>query len=96
MSKQIETIQATWECIQGQSEKFEKSETYRLLNMIHVMASNSANTGDKTWSLRATCTDSDYALTEWTNGIVDIVAETYKNHLGRVERHIYTLRATRG
>ncbi len=86
----IETIQAEWVNTSNESEK---SETYRLLNMIHVMAGNNANTEDKTWSLRATCTDSDYVLTEWTNGIVDIVAETYKNHFGRVEKHIYTLRS---
>ena len=93
MITQIKTIQASWECISGESEK---SETYRLLNMIHVMAGNSANTEDKTWSLRATCTDSDYVLTEWTNGIVDIVAETYKDDTCTVQSHVYTLRATRG
>lgn len=83
---EIKTITASWDC------ESEKSETYRLLNMIHLMAGQSATSGDKEWTLSSTATTESYVLTTWTNGIVDIKAESYKN--GRYDaahKHCYTM-----
>jgi hypothetical protein len=57
----------------------EKDDVYRLLNMVHVMAGSAANSNKKDWQLARTCTQEDYALTVWTNGIVDIEARTWKD-----------------
>lgn len=55
----------------------EKSEVYRLLNMVHVMAGRCAVAKVDGWELKATCTTDEYIKTVWTNGIVDVQAETW-------------------
>lgn len=67
----------------------ERSDTYRLLNMIHVMAGDNANSPSRrVWQLKcnATYTDEGYYLTTWTNDVVDIEA------ISRNGVHTYTLR----
>jgi len=87
----IKTITAKWDC------KSEKSENYILLNMIHAMAGHYATRGDKSWSLSSTATTDNYILTVWTNGIVDIKAETYKDWCyGVANEHCYTMEKTCG
>lgn len=66
----------------------EKSETYRLLNMIHVMAGRCAVAKLDGWELGETCTSEEYVRTTWTNGIVDVIAETWPDF----GEHTYTLR----
>lgn len=86
----IKTIGASWDC------ESEKTEVYRLLNMIHAMAGQEATQSGKSWSLGATSTQDDYVMTEWTNGIVRITAETYKDFDGSVCSHYYQLAKARG
>lgn len=66
----------------------EMSEVYRLLNMIHAMAGRCAVAKIDGWSLGETCTQDSYVRTVWTNGIVDVIAESYP-HDGE---HHYELR----
>jgi len=80
----IETISARWDC------KGRKSEKYRLLNMIHAMAGIDARNKNSQWSLRSTSTCDDFVMTTWTNGIVNIKAETYKDD-GDEILHVYTM-----
>ena len=63
-----------------------KTESYRLLNMIHAMAMQEAS-ASKTWQLKSTATNSAYVMTTMTNGTVDVIAESRFNH------HIYTMKA---
>jgi hypothetical protein len=73
-----------------------KKDIYRLLNMIHAMAATQAcNDHLGKWALSRTATYNDYVLTVWTNGIVDIKAETYKDYEGNPTEHIYTLSAVK-
>lgn len=84
----IETISAYWDAQSDQP----KSEVYRLLNMIHSMAGRMAHSDiKKEWGLKCTASYQDYALTTWTNGIVDITAETHKDYLGNPLSHEYTM-----
>ena len=66
----------------------EKSEVYRLLNTIHAMAGRCAVAKIDGWSLSETCTMDNYVRTVWTNGIVDVIAETWPDF----GEHTYTLR----
>lgn len=65
----------------------EVSDVYRLLNMVHVMAGRCAVAKIDGWELKATCTMEEYIKTTWTNGIVDISAETWTDF----DEHRYTL-----
>lgn len=70
----------------------ERSDTYLLLNMIHSMAGRMAQSDiNKEWHLHSTASYSDYAKTVWSNGIVKIVAETYKDYEGTPVSHEYYL-----
>lgn len=84
MKNKIEPITASWDC------KGEKSREYRCLNMIHAMAGQSAQSNDSQWKLKATATYDDYVLTVWTNGIVDIKAESWKRE-GVAVKHEYSM-----
>ena len=85
---EIKPISATWYKEDGD----EKSQVYRLLNMVHVMAGQLAQNKDSGWSLSRTATMENYALTVWTNGVVDITAETQKSFDGDyVLSHFYKL-----
>ena len=54
-----------------------KDEVYRLLCLVHAMAGSLAIAKSGEWELKATCTmPPEYVLTVWTNGIVDVKAET--------------------
>lgn len=77
-------ILCTWD------EGGEKSETDHLINMVHAMAGKMAQTGAGNWKLHSTCTDYDYVMTAWNNGIVTVKAETYKNQ-GHPDRHVYSM-----
>ena len=63
------------EPIYASSEK--KDDVYRLLNLVHSMAGSLAVAKSCGWELKETCTmPPEYVLTVWTNGIVDVKAET--------------------
>ena len=66
-----------------------ENEQYRLLRMIHRMAGRCAVAKIDNWRLSRTATYDDYVLTVWTNGIVDIKAETNKYPQG--DEHFYQL-----
>ena len=54
-----------------------KDDVYRLLNLVHSMAGSLAVAKSGEWWLKETCTmPPEYVLTVWTNGIVDVKAET--------------------
>ena len=67
----------------------DESEQYRLLRDMHVMAGQMAVAKIGGWCLSRTATYEDYVLTVWTNGIVDIKAETHKYWNG--DEHFYQL-----
>lgn len=81
----IETVVAHWDC------HSEKTETYRLLNMIHSMAGQMSCEKIGNWALKSTATYSDYAMTTWTNGIVDVKAVTNKDYDGVPTFHTYSM-----
>jgi len=85
MSKKIETITASSDT---------GGDVYRLLNLVHVMAGNAANSERKDWWLARTQSDPQFGpiVTVWTNGIVDIEARTWDCGFG-VKSHEYTLSA---
>ena len=63
------------EPIYASSEK--KDDVYRLLNLVHSMAGSLSVAKSCGWELKETCTmPPEYVLTVWTNGIVDVKAET--------------------
>lgn len=84
----INTIKATSEA----GSEGNKPDVYLLLNMIHVMAGRCAVAKIDNWGLKSTCTMEDYVMTTWTNGIVNIVAESYPFE----DEHIYTLKDCNG
>ena len=54
-----------------------KDDVYRLLNLVHSMAGSLAVAKTGEWELKEACTmPPEYVLTVWTNGIVDVKAET--------------------
>ena len=63
--------------------------------MIHAMAGMLANSDNKQFQLARTCTERDYVFTEWTNGIVDVGAETFKDYSGEAVSHHYYIRPCR-
>jgi predicted small secreted protein len=81
----MKTISARWNC------EGEKSDTYRLLNMVHAMAGQSAQIAGSYWSLQETATFDDYVKTVWGNGIVKVQAETHKDYEGNPILHVYTM-----
>ena len=89
MTDKPKTITASW-C----KDDGERSEAYQLLSMVHAMAGRDAYSPRPSWSLKATATHDDYVMTTWTNGIVDVIAETEYQHGDRNNpRHTYTMRA---
>ena len=89
MTDKPKTITASW-C----KDDGERSDVYRLLNMVHAMAGRDANSERPSWTLKATATTDNYVMTMWTNGIVDVTAETEYQH-GYIDnpRHTYTMSA---
>lgn len=84
----MKPMQAEWHVDSDE----ERSDVYRLLNMIHCMAARMARSDiKKDWVLHSTASYPDYAMTTWSNGIVEIRADTYKDYLGKPYHHIYTL-----
>lgn len=86
-AQKISPITASYFC-----DGSEKSDVFRLLNMIHAMAGDSTVTGARSWQLSKTATQENYVLTEWTNGIVNVGAETFKDYGGEPTSHHYYLR----
>jgi len=62
-----------------------KTEAYRLLNMVHSMAIQSIAGGSE-WAIKSTATYPEYVSTTVTNGIVDVIAVTRNDH------HTYTMK----
>jgi uncharacterized protein YbcV (DUF1398 family) len=56
----------------------EGSDAYMLLCAMHQMAGQMAVAKIGGWELSKTATFEDYVLTVWTNGIIDLTAETHK------------------
>lgn len=81
----IKPISASWDC------KSEKTDTYRLLNMIHAMAGLDAQNEKSIWKLKSTATYSNFVITTWTNGLVDVIAETNKDCDGLATNHSYKM-----
>lgn len=80
-------MQTTITPIRASSEN--KDDVYRLLNLVYSMAGSLAVARTGEWELKATCTTPpEYVLTVWTNGIVDVKAET------RHGIHEYSMYAT--
>lgn len=65
------------ETITASNSGGEKSEVYRLLNMVHAMAGRCAVAKTDGWMLSETCTTEIYVRAVWTSGIVDVIAETW-------------------
>lgn len=81
----ILNVKAEWYVRDGEENK---TETYKLLNLIHAMAGSIANATTQ-FHLARSCTESHYVFTEWTNGIVDIGAETYRQDGEDISHHYY-------
>lgn len=89
MTDKPKTITASW-CKDGG----ERSDVYQLLSLVHAMAGRDANSPRPSWSLKATATHDYYIMTMWTNGIVDVIAETEYRYGDRDNpRHTYTMSA---
>ena len=89
MTDKTKTITASW-C----KDDGERSDVYRLLCIVHAMAGRDANSPRPSWSLKATATLDCYVKTVWTNGIVDVTAETEYQYGDRDNpRHTYTMSA---
>ena len=73
------------------TSSLEGGDIFRLLNLVHSMAGEMAVAKIGGWQLAETCSQPAYALTTWTNGIVDVTAETYKD--SDKERHYYRMTA---
>ena len=87
MNDKPKTITASW-C----KDDGERSDVYRLLGMVHAMAGRDANSPRQSWLLKSTSTLDYYVKTVWTNGIVDVIAETEYQHGDRDNpRHTYTM-----
>ena len=74
--------------IDAHNDGEERSEVYRLLNMVHAMAGDCAVKKVGGWHLRSCGTDIGYAETTWTNNIVDVKAVTINGN-----RHSYSMYA---
>ena len=61
------------------SEGGHKTESDRMINIIHAMAGQMASKKVGAWSLLETATYPDYVKTVWTNGVIDVGAITYKD-----------------
>lgn len=72
-------ISSAWDCTS------EKTNEYRLLNMIHAMCGSNPE-----FSISETATFPDYLKTIWTNGIVDVTAITTSRN-GVVVLHEYLM-----
>jgi hypothetical protein len=70
----------------------EGGTVYRLLNMIHVMAGGLANADSGGWRLARTATyPGEYVLTVWTNGIVEVGAETTTDDSGEKDHYYWMI-----
>jgi hypothetical protein len=65
-----------------------KDDVYRLLNVVHSMAGTCAVAKVGNWQLASSCSEENYTMTTWTNGIVDVKAVTING-----EDHTYSLTA---
>ena len=83
----------TIKTIRAKSGDCKTEDVYRLLVLTHRMAGALAVKKIGDWRLSKTATFDDFVLTEWTNGIINIKAETTKWHSG--DEHIYTLSAVK-
>ncbi len=83
----------TIKTIRAKSGDCQTEDVYRLLVLTHRMAGALAVEKIGGWQLSKTATFDDFVLTEWTNGIINIKAETNKWHSG--DEHIYTLSAVK-
>jgi hypothetical protein len=83
----------TIKTIRAKSGDSECEDVYRLLVITHRMAGAMACEKIGNWHLARTATFDDFVLTEWTNGIINITAETNKWYSG--DEHIYTLSAVK-
>ena len=83
----------TIKTIRAKSGDSQTDDVYRLLVLTHRMAGALAVEKIGGWRLSKTATFDDFVLTEWTNGIINIKAETTKWHSG--DEHIYTLSAVK-
>lgn len=81
----------TIKMIRARSDDKDNEDVYRLLVLTHRMAGAMACKKVGDWKLSRTATYDDFILTEWTNGIINIVAETHKYWNG--DEHVYTLSA---
>ena len=81
----MKIIQSTW------NHGDEKTDEQHMLSMIHSMAGQLAQQKLGNWQLSRTATDSNYVMTEWTNGIIEVIAETWKVG-GEPSSHFYTIR----
>ena len=89
MTDKPKTITTSW-C----KDDGERSDVYRLLGMVHAMAGRDANSPRPSWELKATATLDCYVKTVWTNGLVDVTAETEYQHGDRDNpHHTYTMSA---
>ncbi len=85
----ILNVKAEWHVKDGEEEK---TDEYKMINLINVMAGNLANSNDKGFFLSRTCTESRYVYTEWSNGIIEVGAETFKDYNGEPTSHHYYIR----
>lgn len=69
----------------------EKTEAQSMINIIHSMAGQMAVNNVGGWHLSKAATFSDYVFTEWSNGIIDVGAETFKIG-GEPSSHDYYIR----
>ena len=89
MTDKPKTITASW-C----KDDGERSDVYRLLSIVHAMAGRDANSPRPSWELKDTATLDCYVKTVWTNGLVDVTAETEYQHGDRDNpHHTYTMSA---
>lgn len=84
--RELLEMAAEWDC------ESRKSDTYKLINMIHAMAGSLAVANKDRWCLSKTATYTDHVLTVWTNGIVEVGAETDRNINGESYRHKYWIK----
>ena len=83
----------TIKTIRAKSGDCQTEDVYRLLVLTHRMAGALACEKIGGWCLSKTATFDDFVLTEWTNGIINIKAETNKFYSG--DEHTYTLSAVK-
>ena len=83
----------TIKTIRAKSGDSQTDDVYRLLVLTHRMAGALAVEKIGGWGLSKKATFDDFVLTEYTNGIINIKAESNKWYGG--DEHIYTLSAVK-